>query len=300
VTAAPRSAPRAGTVTDRLQPLTEEQFLRAREWVYRRTGMLFGDNKHYFVDKRVQACVMEHGGDFEAWFASLRLGNHARWAQELINEMTVNETYFLREESQFSDLVNVLLPQLAAERRMTRDREPIRILSLPCSTGEEPYSIALKLVAEWPDIAEFDVEIVGADINTRVLETAQRGEYGTRALHRMSRPLRTRWFETVGRERYRLKDELRGAIEFRHANICDQESMRVFRQLDFIFSRNVLIYFDQLSSRRAAENLFEALRPGGHLFIGQSESMSQVTSLFQPIRLPGGIAYQRPAIEGAL
>jgi len=284
------------------QALTEDQFLRAREWIYRRTGMLFADNKHYFVDKRVRACVLDHGGDFEAWFGSLRLGNYARWAQELINEMTVNETYFLREDSQFTDLITVLLPQIAAQRRAERSRAPIRILSLPCSTGEEPYSIGIKLMEEWPGITDFDVEIVAADIDTRVLETARRGEYGERSMHRLSHQLRSRWFDRIGPSaagRYRIKADLREAIEFSPVNVCDPDSMRAFRRFDIAFCRNVLIYFDQPSCRRAAENLFSALAPGGYLFIGHSESMSRISPIFQPVRLPGGIVYQRPATEGA-
>jgi chemotaxis protein methyltransferase CheR len=96
-----------------------------------------------------------------------------------------------------------------------------------------------------------------------------------------------------------VKSQLRDAIEFSHINICDTESMRAFRHFDVVFCRNLLIYFDQTSGRRAAENLFGALRPGGYLFIGDSESMSRITSIFTPVRLPGGIVYQRPATGAA-
>jgi chemotaxis protein methyltransferase CheR len=295
-------SPRASSNSTALaegHPLTEDQFHRAREWIYRRTGMLFGDNKQYFVDTRVTACVRQHGGDFETWFGNLRLGIHAGWAQELINEITINETYFLREDCQFDDLVTILLPGILAERRASRSRDPIRILSLPCSTGEEAYSIGFKVIDEWPSLANVDVQIIGADIDTRVLETARAGEYGSRSLHRVPEQLRSRWFDPLGGQRYRVKKDLRDVIEFVHTNVSDHESMRSFRWFDVIFCRNLLIYFDQLSSRRAAENLFGALRPGGHLVIGRSESMSRISSTFQATRLPDGIAYQRPASEGA-
>ena len=284
---------------DHERPLTAEQFFRVQEWIYRRTGIRFGDNKHYFVDKRVQACVHEHGGDFDAWFGSLRLGDHARWAQQLINELTVNETYFLREDRQFGDLVTTVLPRILAERRATGSREPIRILSLPCSTGEEPYSIGLRLLEEWPDIDHVDVEIVAGDIDTRVLGIARRGEYGARSMQKVSQQIRSRWFDRIGPETHRVKAELRDSIEFTVVNLCETDAMRAFRQFDVAFCRNLLIYFDQVSSRRAAENLYGALRPGGYLFIGDSESMSRITPVFQPARLPRGIVYQRPATGAA-
>ncbi|PWJ55697.1 chemotaxis protein methyltransferase CheR [Quadrisphaera granulorum] len=281
----------AGAASDQL---TDAQFLRVREWVYRRTGMRFADSKRYFVDKRVLSCVRDHGGDFNAWFASLRTGADERAAQALVNELTVNETYFLREDHQFDSLVKHVLPQVAAERRATGDTSPVRILSLPCSTGEEPYSIALRLLTDWADIAEMDVEIVAGDIDTRVLDQARRGEYGQRSVQKVPPAVLREHFERIG-DRYRVAEDIRGAIDFTLMNITDTEAMRSFRDFDVAFCRNLLIYFDEVSARRAAEHLFGALRPGGLLFLGHSESMSRISPIFDAVRLPDGIAYQRPA-----
>ncbi len=280
-------------------PLTLDQFVRVSEWVYRRTGIRFGPNKRYFVDKRVQACVRQHGGNFEAWFTSVRAGACTVSSQRLINELTVNETYFLREDRQFDALVDSVLPRIRTDRRNTGDPASIRILSLPCATGEEPYSIGIELLERWPDIAEVDVEIVGADIDTRVLEQARRGEYGERSLQRVPPAVRSRWFERTGPELFRIKPELRDAIEFSLANICESDAMRSFRDFDVVFCRNLLIYFDELSTRRAIENLFGVLRPGGYLFLGLSESMSRASSILEPVRLAEGIVYRRPRIGSA-
>jgi chemotaxis protein methyltransferase CheR len=278
--------------------LTDAQFARVKEWVYRRTGIQFADSKRYFVDKRVHACVVDHGGGFDAWFAALRFGTLEPLAQRLINELTVNETYFLREDHQFDALLNSVLPALVADRRARRTVGPIRLLSLPCSTGEEPYSIALRLLEEWPEMDEFDVEIVAGDIDTRVLDAARRGEYGTRSMQRVPLPVRSRWFDRLAADRYRIKDDIRSAITFSQLNVCDPVSMRPYRDFDVVFCRNLLIYFDATSSRRAAEHIFGALRPGGHLFLGHSESMSRISSIFEPVRLPEGIVYQRPVSGG--
>ena len=280
------------------QLLTDAQFLRVREWVYRRTGIQFGDNKRYFVDKRVLACVKDHGGDFNAWFTSLRAGANDRLAEQLVNELTVNETYFMREDHQFDSLVRTVLPRITTARRATRDASPIRILSLPCSTGEEPYSVALRLLEDWPDIDHVDVEIVAADIDTRVLRQAEAGEYGPRSMHRVPLALRRKYFEDLGGDRWRIGEDVRGAIDFTTTNICDTALMRGMRGFDIVFCRNVLIYFDELSARRAAENLFSAMRPGGYLFLGHSESMSRISPIFEPVRIDDGIVYQRPATGG--
>jgi chemotaxis protein methyltransferase CheR len=272
--------------------LSDSDFERFREYFYKRTGIQFAASKRYFVDKRVDTCIRNGGfAGFAAWFAALRLSESSALLQDLINQLTVNETYFLREDYQFDALLNWVLPQVLAVRGRFG---PVRILSLPCSTGEEPYSIALRLLEEWDRIDEVDVEIHGADIDSDVLQRAAHASYGERSLHRVSGPWLAKHFTAVGSDRYQLNEDIRGAVTLHRVNICDTPSMRPFRDFDVIFCRNVLIYFDELSSRRAAENLYGALRPGGYLFLGHSESMSRISPIFTPTRLPEGIVYQRP------
>jgi chemotaxis protein methyltransferase CheR len=172
--------------------------------------------------------------------------------------------------------------------------EPVRILSLPSSTGEEPYSICIRLLEEWPQIDRVDVSIVAGDIDTRVLAAARAGAYGARSLQRMPELLLRRYFVPTVGDTHRIVDELREAVDFRQINICDVLDMQSCRDYDVIFCRNLLIYFDEVSCRTAAENLFGALRPGGFVFLGHSESMSRISPIFTPRRFPEGIAYQRP------
>jgi len=122
--------------------------------------------------------------------------------------------------------------------------------------------------------------------------------YGVRSLQRMPEALIRRYFEPVGEGNHRIIDDLRDAVDFKQINICDVTQMRAYRGFDVIFCRNLLIYFDELSCRTAAENLFGALSPGGFVFLGHSESMSRISPIFSPRRFPEGIAYQRP-IPGA-
>jgi chemotaxis protein methyltransferase CheR len=276
--------------------LSESDFERFREYFYKRTGIQFTATKRYFVDKRIDACIRESGySDFPSWFAALRLSDRSDLVQDLINQLTVNETYFLREDYQFDALVKAVLPKvLQARGGPARITGAVKILSLPCSTGEEPYSIALRLLEEWPHIDTVDVEIHGADIDSDVLARAEHASYGERSLQRVPRPLVAKYFSAVGAGRYQLDEGIRGAVTLHQVNVCDTPAMRVFRDFDVVFCRNVLIYFDELSSRRAAENLYGAMRPGGYLFLGHSESMSRISPIFTPTRLPEGIVYQRP------
>ncbi|WP_433618389.1 CheR family methyltransferase [Dactylosporangium sp. CA-139114] len=276
--------------------LSDAEFERFREYFYKRTGIQFTPGKRYFVDKRIEACVRASGhGTFAAWFGALRVGDQPQLLQELTNQLTVNETYFLREDYQFDALLDPVLARVLAEHtRAGRPNGPVKILSLPCSTGEEPYSIAIRLLEEWPQIDRVDVEIHAADIDSDVLDRARHGSYGARSLQRVPKPWLERHFHAAGAGRYQIDEGIRGAVTFHRVNVCDTPAMRKFADFDVVFCRNVLIYFDELSSRRAAENLFGVMRPGGYLFLGHAESMSRISPIFVPERLPQGIAYQRP------
>jgi chemotaxis protein methyltransferase CheR len=271
--------------------LTDADFQRLSNYFYQRAGIRFEENKRYFVDKRVLGCIEAAGAtDFASWFTRLRLGGEKALEQDLLNRLTVHETYFMREDYQLECLVEEVLPIILSERGRRRQ---LRILSVPCSTGEEPYSIALWLLENWPEIDEVDVSIHGIDIDRESLATAEEGIYGARSVQRLSDRVLERWFTKVP-DGHQLSSDIRGAVELSAANICDSSEMRNFRDYDIVFCRNVLIYFDQVASRRAAENLFGAMRPGGYLFLGHTESMSRITPIFEPVRFPQTTAYQRP------
>jgi len=275
--------------------LSDADFERFRTYFYSSTGIQFTVAKRYFVDKRVETCIQSGGfRNFSSWFAALRVGSQGL-LQELINQLTVNETYFLREDYQFDSMLSTVLPKvLEARGGVARMDGPLKILSLPCSTGEEPYSIALRLLEEWDQIGNVNVEIHGGDIDSDVLARAAAGIFGERSLQRVPQQWRKKYFTALGEGRYQFDAELRRVIALHNVNVCDTPALRAFRDFDVIFCRNVLIYFDEVSSRRAAENLYGALRPGGYLFLGHSESMSRISPIFTPVRLPDGFVYQRP------
>jgi chemotaxis protein methyltransferase CheR len=273
---------------------TEAEFARLCDLLYRRTGMAFTESKRYYVQRRLSdRMAATDAPAFADYFARLRADPGE--VEHLINAFTVNETYFYREDHQLRCLTTDLL----AERiRAKPPGAAIRIWSVPCSTGEEPYSIAIWLLENWPQVDAHEVEIVGSDIDTRALEAAREGLYGERALMRLTPALVARYFRPAGDGRWRILDELRQSIRFTPVNLVESAETRAHGRFDVIFCRNVLIYFDDASRRVAAENLYEALEPGGFICLGHSESMSRISPLFEVRRYADAIVHRRPPEAG--
>jgi chemotaxis protein methyltransferase CheR len=270
--------------------ITDEDFLKFKEFFYRRTGISFEPSKRYFVDKRLVERIDATGtGTFRGYFTLLRLQASGEELQMLTNIMTVNETYFLREEYQFKCLVDSILPQIVKNRI---GAAPIRIWCIPSSSGEEPYSVAMYLLENWPGITAWDIEIISSDIDTSILRRARAGRYSARSIQYVPEPWLKKYFKSVGDE-YQLCDDLRQAVEFTHVNLSEPAETLNYRNFDVIFCRNLLIYFDDVSRKTAAEAFYEALNPGGYLCLGHSESMSRISSLFEVRKFPDAIVYRK-------
>jgi chemotaxis protein methyltransferase CheR len=274
--------------------ISEEDFQKFREYFYRKVGIQFENSKRYFVDKRLVERINATGArDFRDYFTMLRFEASGQELQKLVNLMTVNETYFFREEYQFQCLVNSILGEITQHKK---DNTPIRIWSIPSSSGEEPYSIVIYLLEHWPGIAQWDVEIISSDIDTNIIENARRGHYSARSVQYLPVPLLKKYFKPNAGG-YQISEDLRSAVEFTCVNLMDVADMRAYRKFDVIFCRNLLIYFDDLSRRQAAETFFDALNPGGFVCLGHSESMSRISSLFRVRKFPEAIVYQKPGGE---
>jgi chemotaxis protein methyltransferase CheR len=272
--------------------ITDADFEKFREFFYRKTGIQFDTTKRYFVDKRLVERIEATGSSgFRDYFVKLRFEAHGDEMQHLVNVMTVNETYFFREAYQFDCLVNHMLDEVAAKRPAG---SRIRIWSVPSSTGEEPYSIAIYLLERWRLIHSYEVEILSSDIDTKVLDAAQRGVYSDRSVGNLPKPYLAKYFTKRRDNEWQLSRDVTEAVDFSRINLSDPNETRRFRDIDVIFCRNLLIYFDDMSRRIAAEAMFDALRPGGFVCLGHSESMSRISSLFNVRRFPDALVYQKP------
>jgi chemotaxis protein methyltransferase CheR len=275
-----------------LPVITDGDYQQFTNFFYRKTGIQFGPSKRYFVDRRLQDRIVASGRrTFERYFDLVRAGHNDAEYQALVNAMTVNETYFYRELYQLECLVNSLLPTIVETARRKR---VIRIWSMPCSTGEEPYSIAFYLLEHWKLVDEYEIEIVASDIDTEVLRMAKLGRYNARSLQYVPAATLAKYTTDDGDEQRRVVAALRDSIRFTRANLLATINDAAYRDFDVIFCRNLLIYFDDVSRREAGEAIYAALVPGGFVCLGHSESMSRISSLFEFRKFREALVYQKP------
>lgn len=217
-----------------------------------------------------------------------------RELQKFLQFLTIGETYFFRYRVHYEALRRLLTGELAPApgRRL-------RIWSAGCSTGEEPYSIAMTIMETVPHWRDSDIKVLATDINNRSLRQAREGVYRPWSLRVTDRHMQERYFERVG-DSYLLRDEARRLVEFGHLNLQSAEypsPTGEFRDVDVIFCRNVLIYFSLATARRVVERLAETLRPGGYLFLGHAEAISQLSGRFERVSEDGGFYYRKKATD---
>ncbi|MBT5935489.1 protein-glutamate O-methyltransferase CheR [Sulfurimonas sp.] len=272
--------------------LSKENFAKIGEFIYRKSGIYLEVEKHYaklakYIDSRASELELD---SFRKYFYTLRFDDREGVEfQELMNAITVNETYFFREKDQFEVLVNTILPEL---HKRTPSSKPIRILSSPCSTGEEPYSMILHIVEENNIVNERDIEVVGIDIDSKVINKAQTGKYSDRSIHAIPKNILSKWFDKAPFG-YQLGEDLLGSVDFQVANIFDKAEMRKLGKFDVIFSRNMLIYFDDASRKEVAMTFYDMLNPGGYVLLGHAEYMSRIVSVFNAKKVDKTLIYQK-------
>ena len=155
--------------------------------------------------------------------------------------------------------------------------------------------MAIRLLETWPDVDHHDIEIVGSDIDTNVIAHARLGIYDDRSVKHLPERAKRRYFDSISGGRWQISSTLRASVDFGLLNINDAAEMRRYRnEFDVVFCRNMLIYFDDASRRAAVEAIYDALRPGGFICLGHSESMSRISSLFDVRKFPSAIVYQKP------
>ena len=272
--------------------ISKENFAKISEFIYRKSGIFLEDDKHFDkLSKYIDARSAKLGIDnFRKYFFKLRFEDkEGEEFQELMNGITVNETYFYREKDQFEVLVNSILPEL--HKNMPASR-PLRILSSPCSTGEEPYSIILHIVEEGKIVEERDIEVVGIDIDSTVIKKAQDAKYSERSIHAIPKNVLSKWFKKK-KTGYDLGEDLQGTVDFQVANVFDKVQMRQLGKFDVIFSRNMLIYFDDASRKEVAMTFYDMLNPGGYVLLGHAEYMSRIVSVFKAKKIDKTLIYQK-------
>ncbi|MDA8168191.1 MAG: protein-glutamate O-methyltransferase CheR [Nitrospiraceae bacterium] len=267
--------------------LQETTFRQLRDFIYEKCGIFIPDMKKYIVEKKLAGRLQAKNlRSFEDYFYLLQYGGNGDEIAGLYDAITTNETSFFREPNQFSVLAEHVIPELLKSKK-TGD---LRFWSGACSTGEEPYTLAI-LLMEKKLLAR--ASVMGSDISNEVLTAAQRGIYGPYSLRNMPEQYLKKYFKPNSGQVFEIDDSIRKSVRFMNVNLMDSRKTRLVSSADVIFCRNVLIYFDNKAKQKAISNLYDSLRPGGFLFIGTSESLHDVTRAFKPVIINKTIVYQR-------
>jgi len=261
--------------------ITDQEFALFQRLIYRLAGISLSDQKKVLLVGRLTRRLKHFGLDtFAQYYRLLASGEHPEEVQKMVDLLTTNETYFFREPQHFDFLAT--LASLATRASQRRDSRPFRVWSGACSSGEEPYSVAMVLAEQLPNTPW---EVVASDISLTVLQRAQAGIY----------PLeRTQGIPPALLKKYCLKGvraqegtllvnaQLRQRVHFRQINLT--QPIEGIGQFDVIFLRNVMIYFDAETKRQVVHNMLPALRPDGHFIVGHSESLNGITDRLSPVR----------------
>lgn len=251
-----------------------------------RTGMSFDNGKRDILIDKLSPLVIERGfGSYLDYYYLLKYDSSAQveW-QNVMNVLSVQETYLWREIDQVRALAQTLVAQQA---RTTNS--PLRIWSAACATGEEPLTIAIALnEAGWFERAA--IEIVATDASSKAIDRAVKGIYRERAFRNLSPALRDRYFERDGTD-WRVRSDIHSRIKWGLANLMEEDQISNFATADFIFCRNVFIYFSESAISRVARSFSRFIRPPGYLFVGAAESLLRMTTDFTLTEIDDAFVY---------
>jgi chemotaxis protein methyltransferase CheR len=270
--------------------ITESEFRALRDLIRERFGLFYDDTKLFLLQSRLQTRLLKVRADgFDAYYRYLTTSPQRddEWA-ELASVLSNNETYFFRERAQFEVLANEVLDEAL---RSCDGR--IRVWSSACSTGEEPFTIAMML-RETKRILASNITITASDLSPRALDKAKTGFYRELSFRATPPPIVERYFRPF-ESGFFINDEIKRMVSFTRLNLLDASSVASTGIHDAIFCRNVLIYFDKPTQKRVVEAFARVLRPGGYLFLGHAESIMRITDLYDPVVTQNAIYYRRKA-----
>lgn len=261
--------------------LSEAEFKLLKHIVYEKAGITLSDTKRVLMFNRLHGRLAKLKlKSFKQYYDYLTKGGDQNGIElkNFLEAITTNETYFFRSSKQFDFLASTVIPRLV-ERKEAEGDKRLRFWSSACSTGEEAYSIAIAVIESVPNPKQWTIDIFASDINSSVLKIAMSGVYEADCIREVKDTIVSKYFQRDKKDdRYRIKDFLRAMVKFSTHNLKD-----IFNHsnLDTIFCRNVMIYFDDASKEKVLNNLSHVLAYNGYLFLGQSESLIGNNNLFE-------------------
>lgn len=273
--------------------MSDDEFDLLRDCIYAHCGIYFDLNSKYILEKRLSTRLTSLNlSSFYEYYHFLKYNRGKE--QELFDIMdilTTNETYFFRESFQLKAFSDEVIPELI-QSKAARGNRFLRIWSAGCSTGEEPYTIAM-LLSTIPELKGWNIEVIGTDISQKVLLQARRAVYGKSSFRATEESDLRRFFHQQD-DGYKVNDSIRELVTISHLNLFDSHRLSMLGKVDLIFCRNVIIYFDQAAKKRVIESFHSTLYDGGFLLLGHSESLMNITTLFTLRHFKNDMIYQKP------
>lgn len=259
--------------------------------IYQKLGLHFDDKKAYFlrtrVTKRMAALKMDSAKDYV--FMVSYGDPEGLEMQQLANLVTTNETYMFREYDQLQAFANHCLPEVLSNK-LARGDKTLRIWCAGCSSGEEAYTLAMIVQEVFPQSQSWDCKILATDIDELMLKKTAAARYGQRSVKDVPEEYKEKYLTAQGAE-YQVGRKTMALVKPQHLNLHDRMALRAMRGFDFIFCRNVLIYFDDASRKAVVDHFYTALNSGGYIFLGHSESVGRVTTAFKLKQFESHLVY---------
>jgi len=288
----------AKSVIAETQDLKDPAYLKIRDLIYQISGIYHPEEKLYLLASRCarRMSVVKAATPSEYLEHLATRGNREAELRLLLNEITIGETYMFRSPQQLEAMRSVILPQIL-QAKASLGFKRLHLWSAGCSTGEEPYTLAMFL-SELKDtlLSGWTFDILATDLNDNSLHAAKAGIYGEYALRSTTDVLRRKYFRPYDGNRLQVGDELKSLMRFDRVNLNDDSKMTFLKGMDVIFCCNVLIYFDLASKKKVMQHFYANLLPGGYLFLGHAESLYQVDDRFHLVHFPGAIGYWKPPV----
>jgi len=279
------------------EELKDPAYLKIRDLIYQVSGIYQPEEKLYLLASRCARRMGALNAKTPAEYLELLTlrGNREVELRLLLNEITIGETYMFRSPAQLEALRSVILPQIVQAKGAIGFKK-LRLWSAGCSTGEEPYTLAMFLLEESAKfLAGWTFDILATDLNDNSVAAAKAGVYGEYSLRNTNEALRKKYFKPFDEKRLQATDQLKSIIRFERVNLSEDSKMTFLKGYDVIFCCNVLIYFDLNSKRKVTQHFYSNLVPGGYLFLGHAESLYQVDERFRLLHFPGALGYLKPS-----
>lgn len=273
-----------------------DDFKLIRDFIHEKSGMYFAENKMYLVKNRLQKRMAELDiKTVRDYFYHVKYDVSLKEFNRLMVLVTTNETSFFRNEPQLLSFSDEVLPQMIDEKMKIRGPKTIKIWSAGCSTGEEPYTLAIILLERLGSMAGWTVEIIANDISEQVLQNARKGEYSGITLRNIKPNVLERYFVKAD-EKYRVRPEVKSLVKFSHLNLNDPRKISMMSNMDAVFCRNVMIYFSDEVKKQLVRGFFNSLRPGGYFYIGHSETLHGISKAFKLVYFKNALVYRKDVV----